>query len=1512
MAYSTNQADFYRNFAPSPPQGTDPAVRTGSGTITFPEVDQAGEQSLFDANLNHGENALTPLSGAFAWARTVLARPVPGIAFDLEIGYSSGLPTEAPSGNTLDPFPQGMLGYNWRNTFEIHVVYGPTPTPNPDEWDIVNWDGSVQSWTRTNSAAPLIPRDHTYRGELAQSADSPDVLWTTPSRLVYRFHDPGDDNYTQMAGRLVQISDLNGNTVQIQWDWNEGFITNVVNSAGGNYQFNYDSKRQLLTSVTFGAWQVNFTYDPTNRLISKSLTNASGIYAAATNATWQFQYGTNGLLAQIIDPRLTTNTLVQYDQYGRRTNQVDALGRATRTEYDEPQTWQMRHTDPATFQWIESYDRKGHVLAQQDPLGNTTSFTYDANGNRTSITEPLGWTTSFGYDNNANVIARTNALGEVTTWVFDDRLNKPLEQITPQPPDENGWTAWTNFYTYDAAGNLTNHSDAIGTLVSYTYSTNGLVLASTDANGNVTRFGYDTNGFLNARTDPAGNLTSYVLNDLSWKMREMDALGYPTSYSYDQSGNLTKVIDVLGRTFYRTFDANGNQISETDGNQQLTTYAYDAANQRTNKINRTRTNMWAYAYTTRGKLDHVTDPLAHSVTNYYDAANRLIAISDPLGNCVTNQYDANGNVICFFDKLGRRWVKTYDHLDRLIAEADPLGSSKQTVYDVAGRVQQIISPNGFPSVNTYDGRGRLVQWMDPQKFPWRYDYDGVGNITNIIDALQGRYVMAYSNRNERVVERNQDGFEWRYTYDQLLRLKTQTDPNLVVRTIKYDQAGRKLFVNFSTGREDSFSYDNNDSVKTMDRSGAGQTAHLQFTYDVMDRVVEQDDANFQTVLYVLYGYDPLGRVTSITLPGNATLANSYDPLGRLTSQEDWAGRQTTYTYDLANRLLTRTYPNGVVQTNAFDAAGRIIALSYAAPNPGPSTNPAIQMALTYAYDRNGNKAGAGESGTLDWPLPSLTDETTQFTPAGRMIASQIQNNSAISNQSCSITYHYDASGNMTNAVGNGQSWSLGYDEDNRTTTLDWQAGTTNSHILNRYDALGRRFSKSVDGTITGYVLSLAGGMERVLCDLDANGNVTARYVHGPDLCYKLDATNGLTCYHADAMGNVLALTDGRTNLAAQYAYTPYGRSLGSTNFGSQISNPYLFVGSQGVMEELPGLFFMRARSYSAEAGAFLSTDPVRKIGPGGALTAYSYTSSNPLAGIDPEGTELVADVIAFGVAWTADAGVQIYRNARQHGWNLWDYKLSYTENLIAATMAAATTEVSTDAGALALGAGASSAAQLGIRALINAGADAWSQRLQNGSWANANLMELVTSAASPVWEATLPTFSKSSALNDLAISGMEEVLGLAALPLGQGSAGMVTLDSPTAGRTPMAVLPRPQSSAGGGGGSAVGASSSATLSGATAGAGIFGTLVTAINQNRASGPTMASGSSGSGGGGMPGVSFGRGGMSTATANSTAPYQPPSSSSSSTSMWTSVTSTVTSIWNGFTSAVGNLFGGFHWP
>ncbi len=1185
LAYSTNSADSYRNFADPPPTNTTPGVKEGSGEITFEEVDEAGEQSVFDSQKNRGANSIIAVSGGFTWNQTVLSRPTPGVAFALQIGHSSANTFSSSKLGQFDPFEAPVLGKGWQHSFESRIY---PLTPPSSEMRLMLWDGSVETWVNTNGT--WRPRHHEYRGELEELVNK-DIQWTSPDRLVYRFRDP-NAAVEREQGRLYEIEDFNGNRLKVQWSSVRRQVTNVVDTAGGAYTFHYNAGNRL-TNITFGAWSVDFEYDEENRLVAKSFSGPPEY--EADNTRWEFRYNGDGLLDRITDPRSNAMVTVTYDSYGRKTNEVDAIGRSRAFEYGKPTSRQLTMTDPADQKWIETYDRKHHLLSQEDPLGHKTEYAYDYHGNVISITEPLGWQTTYAYDERANKTAETNALGQVTTWAFHGVFNKPVTEVNP--------LGWTNMWTYDTGGNLIRHEDAIGTLVDYTYTSNGLVETSTDANGNTSSFTYTPEGFLQTKTDPANNSWTYSRNEWGWATTATDPLGDITRFTHDINGNVTKTVDPLWREYVSTFDPNGNLTSTADAKEQVTHYSYDEANQRTQTVDRAGA-AWKTTYTTRGAVDTATDPYTNVTQNTYDDANRLIKVTDPLGLFVESEYDANNNQIATIDKLGQRWETKFDRLNRVIAKADPLGNRTTQTYDEVGRIETVTSPNGYPSEHEYDGRGRLSKWTDAEGYEWLYAYDGVANITNITDALGGHYVMEYGPRNERLLELNQDGFEWHYAYDELLRPKIQTDPNGTVRTVYYDDGGRPELVEFSTGRRNTFVYDDNNNPEIATRIDAGITTTTRLQFDEMDRITQcRDTFNKRINL----AYDLMGRRQTLEYPDGKTLSYAYDSLSRLTNQVDWASRSMSFTYDEANRLLAKTYPNGITQTNAFDDAGRITDLSFVSA----SNNPLI--ALSYAYDKNGNKTDMTEQGTLDWPLPSRIDETARYTSAGRLIDRVDPLNS-----SNVWTYAYDPSGNMTNANGVAQSFAFTYDEDNRVMTVDWEAELTAKAIQNRYDAGGRRISRTLDSVESRHVLDLTLGMEVILCETDGSGAIQSWHVHGPGgLTYTVDSTNGLTCYHADAQANIIATSDSSTNIVSQYAYTPYGRSLPNS---SSDSNPYRYVGAYGVMEELPNLYFMRARYYSAEAGVFLSTDPVKHIGPGWKPMAYWYADGNPFRDVDPRGT----------------------------------------------------------------------------------------------------------------------------------------------------------------------------------------------------------------------------------------------------------------------------------------------------
>ena len=125
--------------------------------------------------------------------------------------------------------------------------------------------------------------------------------------------------------------------------------------------------------------------------------------------------------------------------------QLDALARATRSEYGTLGLRQIRRTDPASFQWVETYDRKGHLLAETDPMTNTTSYTYDLSNNLTKITDASSNVRNFTYDG----------------------MNR---RLTAEDLHASGdGTYGTSTFTYDNAGNLTQKVDPKSQTVNYTY-----------------------------------------------------------------------------------------------------------------------------------------------------------------------------------------------------------------------------------------------------------------------------------------------------------------------------------------------------------------------------------------------------------------------------------------------------------------------------------------------------------------------------------------------------------------------------------------------------------------------------------------------------------------------------------------------------------------------------------------------------------------------------------------------------------------------------------------------------------------------------------------------------------------------------------------------------------------------------------------------------------------------------------------------------------------------------------
>src|SRR5208282_3133995 len=165
------------------------------------------------------------------------------------------------------------------------------------------------------------------------------------------------------------------------------------------------------------------------------------------------------------------------------------------------------------------------------------------------------------------------------------------------------------------------------------------------------------------------------------------------------------------------------------------------------------------------------------------------------------------------------------------------------------------------------------------------------------------------------------------------------------------------------------------------------------------------------------------------------------------------------------------------------------------------------------------------------------------------------------------------------------------------------------------------------GITTKYIYDLQGNL---LADTDVNNNILHYYIYGAGLLEMVDST-GAYCYHFDATGNTVAMTNSSQNIANAYTNDPFGNILDQQETDPQ---PFKYVGQYGVMAEANGFCYMRARYYDPQVGRFVSEDPsgfgggdvnlyeyADSVGkpPSLQTNLYQYASDNPINRIDPNG-----------------------------------------------------------------------------------------------------------------------------------------------------------------------------------------------------------------------------------------------------------------------------------------------------
>ena len=669
-----------------------------------------------------------------------------------------------------------------------------------------------------------------------------------------------------------------------------------------------------------------------------------------------------------------------------------------------------------------------------------------------------------------------------------------------------------------------------------------------------------------------GECTQHSYDCVGNRLTETRPNGNIITYVYDEKNQLVTVSDSIGKVASYTYDCVGNRITEQDGNNNSTQYEYDPLN-RLIKVTDSMGQFTTYEYDAAGNLIKVTDREGNQTSYTYDEVNRRITITDALGGVTTYEYDCVGNLIKITDCNGNATTYEYDPLNRLIKETYADGGIKEFTYDCVGNLMTRKDQNGIVTNYEYEYLYRLA----------RRDYPGINDDVFTYD--KGGRMLTADNLHSTVT----------FAYDGANRV-TQTTQNGLAVTYTFDIANNKRIITYPGGKVVKEEMDKRDRLKTIkdaiDQIIAGNT------YDHGNRISAR---TFLNTTDIGWNYNPNNWTTQLAHKKAATslidFGYDYDKEGnRLYARKNHdTSNSEKYTYDALYRLTE--FKRGIlVGNNIFS----------------PSKE------CTWTLDCVGN--------WLKGPLTCPQSGGCSITH------NQVNEYTDI----CGVAQSHDDNGNLIDDNANAYE----YDYENRLVKVTRKS---DSVLLGeyRYDALSRRVEKETSGVVTGFVYDSARVIEE-----RQGGFVMAEYVYGGwiDEVLTMDRGGNTYYYHTNALGSIVAMSDSAGNIVEHYRYDAYGKpetfvgpGVDGTWFTaddvtaaySGVGNPYLFTGRR--LDEETGLYYYRARYYSAERGRFLQRDPLGYVD---GMNLYEYVRGNSINFNDPLGLKKkCCGVKSFSVKW---------------------------------------------------------------------------------------------------------------------------------------------------------------------------------------------------------------------------------------------------------------------------------------
>lgn len=819
---------------------------------------------------------------------------------------------------------------------------------------------------------------------------------------------------------------------------------------------------------------------------------------------------------------------------------------------------------------LYNFNTAGFLVAQADRNGNVVTISRDIDNALVQISSVSGTldfetsrvSTTDGSQYTERIESVTDQDGRKVFYLYDTSsrlVEVRLADDTSTQPDRLT-------YTYDASlfGFLKTGTDGRGIVYfNNTYDLGfGRVTRQTQPEGRIFDFTYttDASGSLVQANDiklPNGQTYRQNFNAGQYTTDLRDELQQVYPVSRDPATNqVLSLSDPLARQVSMQYDSAGNLKKVTAPLNNITEVTYEPVYNLPIQLKNALNNISTISYDTKGNPLRIADPLSHGVTMTYDSVGQVLTAKNDVDGSTAYEYDGRGRLTKITAPLGKIRTYGYDNLNRMTLVTDELGRNTSYEYDLMNRVKKMTFPDSAFITMAYDQDGNLKTLSDERGNQTLYEYDLMNRVTKRTNPLGQFETYSYGTNNQVSTHTDRLGRLHKYFYDVRDNLQRSELSDGTVITYTYDAVNR---------------------LKSVVDSRDGTVA---WEYDDLDRVIKETTSQSGDVLY---SYDTLGRRLSLSAANGYSVTYSYDTANRL-GKITRSGLDYLLGYDNANRLNGIQMPNGVVGSYSFDTAGRLNQILY---QKGTTTLKSLQYAYDVA-DQLKQITGVSATPPIDSTVTSTSlNANNQYLSVG------------------SDTLQHDQNGNLSTNAQTTYQW----DVRDRLIGLSG-AGVTASFS---YDALGRRKSKTVNGTTTTFLYDGA----------DILQDSTATYLHGPgvDNIFSRTLASGNEYFLTDHLGSTIALTDPTGNLAAQYAYSAYGKA---TKTGTS-SNYFTYTGRE---DDGTGLYYYRARYYSPDLKRFVAEDPIGFAG--GQSNLYGYVGGNPVSFTDPSGLRTYIIPGAYG------------------------------------------------------------------------------------------------------------------------------------------------------------------------------------------------------------------------------------------------------------------------------------------